>query len=119
MDAIPKITKKHRLFKFIKRNKVRDSRLTWRLINHSISDQSGLATGEKLWLGVTDVAQEGVFVWDHNGKQLTYSDWDTNQPNNWGDQDYVDYKFGYGWQDDKSFRNYGAICEYKTSRYSR
>ena len=81
----------------------------------------GADSGEKFWLGATDVAQEGVYVWDDNGKQLTYYDWDTpSQPNNaWGNQDCVNYRFGYGWHDDECDRTRGAICHYNTSRYSR
>ena len=92
----------------------------WCLSIYSISDHWGLNTGKQLWLGVTDVAQEGVYVWDENGKQLTYYDWDGGQPNNLGgNQDYVNYRFGYGWHDAEYDRTHGAICQYNTSRYSR
>jgi hypothetical protein len=36
-----------------------------------------------LWIGFTDQAQEGTFTWI-NGEPVTYTNWDTGEPNNGG-----------------------------------
>ncbi len=40
-----------------------------------------------VWLGINDVATEGTFVWT-TGEPVTYTNWDNNEPNNLGDEDY-------------------------------
>ena len=32
------------------------------------------------WIGATDAAEEGNFVWGFSGEPLTYSNWAQNQP---------------------------------------
>lgn len=36
-----------------------------------------------VWLGASDEAQEGRWLWN-DGSNLTWSNWGTDQPNNWG-----------------------------------
>ncbi|MEC9476868.1 MAG: proprotein convertase P-domain-containing protein [Planctomycetota bacterium] len=45
-------------------------------------------TGRRLWLGLNDIAIEGVFEWS-NGETLTYTDWNAGEPNNSGNEDMV------------------------------
>ena len=52
------------------------------------------------FLGLTDVAEEGKFVWD-NGEPLTAEQgtyvWDNSQPDAHGDEDCVEARHGEGW----------------------
>jgi len=41
-----------------------------------------------VWLGLTDEANEGTFVWD-DGTPLTYTNWNTGEPNNSNNEDFV------------------------------
>ncbi|TAN70813.1 MAG: hypothetical protein EPN17_04030 [Methylobacter sp.] len=52
-----------------------------------------------LWTGYTDQETEGVFKWV-NGETSTYSNWDTNQPDNHnGNEDYVALFTNGKWND--------------------
>ena len=42
------------------------------------------------WIGLTDSAVEGHFVWQHSSKPLIWSNWYPGEPNNaWGIEDCV------------------------------
>jgi uncharacterized repeat protein (TIGR02543 family) len=47
----------------------------------------------QVWIGLTDEVQEGVFKWV-NGDNLTISRWDSYQPDNLQNEDYVHYHNG-------------------------
>lgn len=49
------------------------------------------------WLGATDVAQPGTWIWESTKEPLTYTNWEPSEPNNpgsclemWLDQLWVD-----------------------------
>lgn len=44
--------------------------------------------GRNLWIGFTDTLEEGNFVWI-SGEAVTYTNWETNEPNNLQDEDYA------------------------------
>ena len=52
------------------------------------------------WIGLSDQVQEGIFLWV-NGESSIYSNWNTGEPNNAGNEDYVmlDYNACYFWND--------------------
>ncbi|AUC83451.1 HYR domain-containing protein [Lacinutrix sp. Bg11-31] len=49
-------------------------------------------------IGYNDVATEGAFAWD-TGDAATYSNWNTGEPNNAGNEDYVVMQSSGGWND--------------------
>ena len=40
------------------------------------------------WIGLSDVVSEGTFVWS-NGQPVTYTNWNAGQPDNSGNEDFV------------------------------
>lgn len=79
----------------------------------------GLAMGltNTVWLGGTDVATEGRWVWDSDRSPFTYSAWDIakGQPNNYDNQDCLSLYRPYNitWCDEKCETRYQYICERK------
>jgi len=71
---------------------------------------------EPLWIGLTDRDVEGVFAWT-NGDPLTYTSWAPGEPNNDGDEDYVntnDFRGPGLWNDGHSnTRQFRGIIEYE------
>ncbi|WP_289024613.1 HYR domain-containing protein, partial [uncultured Salegentibacter sp.] len=68
-------------------------------VNSSLST-SGLGT---VMIGFTDIASEGNFVW-RNGEAVSYTNWNTNEPNNSNNEDYTELIISNGkWND---FPNY-------------
>lgn len=53
------------------------------------------------WIGATDAATEGTFVWV-DGEPFVYTNWWGGEPNNVGNEDFVAYDFrsgGWAWND--------------------
>jgi hypothetical protein len=50
------------------------------------------------WIGLTDRAAEGTFVWT-DGTPLSFSNWSPGEPNNAGDEDAVDIRMNGQWND--------------------
>jgi hypothetical protein len=48
----------------------------------------GLSGPSRAWIGLSDTAVEGTFVWA-SGTPLTYTKWEPGEPNNSGDEDHV------------------------------
>ena len=68
-------------------------------------------------LGLNDVATEGVWR-DNNGNRVTYTNWDSGQPNNYdGNQDYVGMSTGlWGkWWDERATITSSIVCEIESS----
>ena len=68
------------------------------------------------WLGIHDISNEGKFIYDSDGKDLVWTNWNTGEPNNWRNgEDCVrsdDRSAGkYKWNDDKCDSKYSIICE--------
>ena len=56
----------------------------------SISNEALLRKDRHYWIGLTDSAVEGHFVWQHSSKPLNWSNWADNQPDDSdGDEDCV------------------------------
>jgi len=59
--------------------------------NHWITEAF---SGEKrFWTGLNDEAQEGNFEWV-SGEDVTYTNWFNGEPNNAGNEDFVEINFG-------------------------
>ena len=63
-----------------------------------VTDTTGFDSADHLhsdygiWLGASDEAQEGHFVWIPSGRPLMFTDWGTDEPNNLnGDEDCLMY----------------------------
>lgn len=63
------------------------------------------------WIGLNDVNTEGLFVWS-SGEPVTYVNWNTSEPNNQNDEDFVGMNIGdeRGWNDfPDGYQLYGVI----------
>ncbi|XP_070539201.1 perlucin-like protein [Ptychodera flava] len=66
-----------------------------------------------IWIGVTDVEVEGVWVWV-DGSPLTYSNWMPGEPNNAGKREHCAHLYSnqHGkWNDYPCSTRFGFICE--------
>ena len=68
--------------------------------NDWIRTQFGTVSGvsNDFWLGYNDVLSEGNFVWS-NGEVTNYENWNTGEPNNSGNEDYVQMTSTGRWND--------------------
>ena len=70
-----------------------------------------ILTLQSAWIGLSDVANEGVFEWS-NGQALSYSNWYPGQPNNYNNnQDYVELMNTGYWNDQYNHYNLEYIME--------
>merc|ERR1711997_369238 len=70
------------------------------------------------WLGLTDLKDEGTFLWSSSGQEANYTNWQPGQPNNYvGNEPCVHYGGTNQWSDrpcdNKAYAAYGyvAVCE--------
>eukprot|EP00105_Crassostrea_gigas_P004701 XP_011418001.2 PREDICTED: perlucin-like protein [Crassostrea gigas] len=71
---------------------------------------------ESVWLGGTDLAEEGKWVWQSTSTLFSFSAWDTatGQPNNFDNNQHclILYRpFGLAWNDRECSLPYQYICE--------
>ena len=62
------------------------------------------------WLGLNDLAEEGVWLWT-DGSAPGFLNWSTNEPNNSGDEDCTQMLSTGLWNDIKCGMEYAVICE--------
>ncbi|MBR5409101.1 MAG: CHAP domain-containing protein, partial [Clostridia bacterium] len=81
----------------------------------------GLISGANMngvWIGASDTANEGTWEWV-TGETFAYSNWDSGEPNNDGNEDYgCIYPHTGKWNDrmvdsEVSEKSFGIICEYE------
>ena len=59
---------------------------------------AGLFAGKNSWIGYNDSGVEGTFEWI-SGERSAYKNWGRNQPDNFGDADFVYLNSTGGWDD--------------------
>ncbi|KAK7492117.1 hypothetical protein BaRGS_00016591, partial [Batillaria attramentaria] len=67
------------------------------------------------WIGITDVAQEGKWVYVSDGSEVVFTDWDAGEPNNAGSlgEDCATFNGHNSMWNDLSCANYiRYICQY-------
>jgi len=70
----------------------------------------GLAGRRRFWLGMSDEAQEGNWVWV-NGEPVVYTNWASGEPNNHNNQDVLGRR-PYGWDDYGITISHTYVCEF-------
>ncbi|GFO31983.1 C-type lectin-related protein 4 [Plakobranchus ocellatus] len=76
-----------------------------------------LALGRQLWIGLDDQVDEGVYIWQEDGSQLTDIEmadlFDDNEPNNWrGREDCVHFRGNRGrLNDEPCWSKKIGLCE--------
>lgn len=70
------------------------------------------------WIGASDLAREGSFVWMGTGKPVAYSNWRSSEPNDGnGNEDCVviayrpSVKYWWNWNDFNCSEGISFICE--------
>ena len=63
------------------------------------------------WLGFTDEAVEGTWVWI-TGESSAYTNWKAGEPNNSGNEDYACYVSGLQWNDAPPSEVFSYVCEF-------
>ena len=69
--------------------------------------QKGL---EKIWIGINDIQFEGLFV-GVDGSEISWTNWNHGEPNNFGDEDGVEIQRHNGrWNDAQTHESKQFIC---------
>lgn len=77
---------------------------------------SGVSSSERIWLGLDDIASEGVWKWAsgtaHN-RAVDYHNWTPGEPNNDGNEDcaHLNFSSGRRWNDTECYHNYKMLIE--------
>ena len=79
---------------------------------HSAEESNFLTglTSERHWLGGTDVALEGNWVWS-DGTAWTFTDWTSGEPNNGAVENCL-MKKGTQWNDDQCGKEFKFVCKF-------
>uniref|UniRef100_A0A023EFS7 Putative secreted protein n=1 Tax=Aedes albopictus TaxID=7160 RepID=A0A023EFS7_AEDAL len=69
-----------------------------------------------VWIGASDILEEGVFRWKSTGETLNYTNWKAGQPNNYDGEEHCVHlqyisKVGFKWNDDQCSKKKYFICE--------
>jgi len=75
-----------------------------------------LSEGRNYWIGLTDLANEGEFLWWSDYSIPNYTNWDQSEPNNYdGNEDCTEssgYRLpSFRWNDVSCMLNKYAICQ--------
>ena len=83
------------------------------LVINSAAENAFIAglLNQTAWLGLNDVASEGNFEW-YTGDNLSYTNWNTNEPNNFDNEDYAVMFAGGSWNDIKGTAINWAVVEF-------
>ena len=78
-----------------------------------------LIPNNNIWIGINDIDQEGVFV-AVDGSNITYTNWDSGEPNNYFDEDGVIIRVGHSkrqmaWNDSGISNSMKFVCSFQFS----
>jgi hypothetical protein len=78
-----------------------------------------LETGGGVWIGLSDIVQEGAFVWV-TGEPLSYTNWQTGEPNGGTFENFAETVFfgggaSSGWNDLPGSHVRGYVIEWDTA----
>ena len=70
------------------------------------------AAGNRVWIGGTDAASEGAWVWSASNTPLSYINWDAGEPNNYGrGEDCMQVIENGKWNDRKCGNSLKYVCQ--------
>ena len=69
----------------------------------------------RFWIGIHDIKNEGIFVYDSNDLPISYENWAPGEPNDKNGEDCVEigylYYPNYKWNDQKCADEISFVCE--------
>ena len=79
--------------------------------NEAVRSLKAANGADNVWIGFNDIASEGSFVWT-DGSPVTYTNWNSGEPNNIGDEDCT-HMFGPNglWNDIRCVTSYPSVIE--------
>eukprot|EP00964_Phaeocystis_antarctica_P054976 scaffold32325_cov65-Phaeocystis_antarctica.AAC.1 len=69
------------------------------------------AAGNHVWIGGTDAASEGAWVWSPSNTPLSYTNWYPSEPNNSGGEDCLMGNYGGKWNDGTCTEKNKYVCQ--------
>jgi hypothetical protein len=75
--------------------------------------QTNVGTSSTPWLGGTDEVTEGTWAWV-TSESFTYTNWGPGEPNNVGNEDYLQFRSDGMWNDVPGASTYTYIVEWDT-----
>eukprot|EP00964_Phaeocystis_antarctica_P023001 scaffold12837_cov66-Phaeocystis_antarctica.AAC.4 len=71
-----------------------------------------VAGGNTVWIGGTDAASEGAWVWSPSNTPLSYTNWNAGEPNDHGSGEDCVVAYGSGkWNDARCTNKYKYVCQ--------
>ena len=68
--------------------------------------------GRTIWLGGTDAAVEGVWIWSHSGQPIILDEWNPGEPNNELGEDCMNIFHDWDqWNDADCTNTWYPVCE--------
>ncbi|CAM9954790.1 unnamed protein product, partial [Heterosigma akashiwo] len=72
-----------------------------------------LTGGDSAWIGLNDESTEGTYVWADGTSSADYTNWNSGEPNDWGDsEDCVEITSSGGWNDQSCSTTQGYVCQW-------
>jgi Ca2+-binding RTX toxin-like protein len=78
--------------------------------------QTTFGKNQNFWIGLRDNVTEGSFQWA-NGETSTFTNWNSGEPNNFGNEDYVELYSTGKWNDNQATKIQKAIIEIDAGKF--